>query len=120
MATIKSVEESEAFREARCLVKTVYDLTKESPFSKDFGLVDQIRRSAVSVLSNISEGFERDGSSEFIQFLSIAKGSVGEVKAQLVVALDQGYITADQNRKTRNQKQTNEYNDISIGPRIES
>ena len=67
MATIKSVEESEAFREARCLVKTVYDLTKESPFSKDFGLVDQIRRSAVSVLSNISEDQEGACSHEVIE-----------------------------------------------------
>jgi four helix bundle protein len=62
-------------------------------FAKDYALKDQIRRSAVSTMSNIAEGFERDGKAEFAQFLSIAKGSMGEVEAQLFVALDQGYIS---------------------------
>ena len=61
-------------------------------FARDYGLRDQIRRASVSIMSNIAEGFERGGTIEFAQYLSIAKGSVGEVKAQLYVALDQGYI----------------------------
>jgi len=62
-------------------------------FAKDFGLRDQIQRAGVSIMSNIAEGFERGGSREFAQFLSIAKGSTGEVRSQLYVALDQEYVT---------------------------
>jgi four helix bundle protein len=61
-------------------------------FAKDFGLRDQIRRAAVSIMSNIAEGFERGGNQEFIQFLSIAKGSCGEVRCQMYLALDQQYV----------------------------
>ncbi|HEX9829617.1 MAG TPA: four helix bundle protein [Bacteroidota bacterium] len=61
-------------------------------FSKDFPLRDQIRRAGVSVMSNIAEGFDRGGTKEFVQFLSIAKGSVGEIKSQLYIALDQRYF----------------------------
>jgi four helix bundle protein len=68
-------------------------LTQNTSFSKDFGLRDQVRRAAVSVMSNIVEGFERGGNQEFIQFLYVAKGSCGEARSQLYVALDQGYVT---------------------------
>ncbi len=78
----------------------VYEITKEGNFSKDFGLRDQIRRAAVSLMSNIAEGFDRGGRKEFIQFLSIAKGSTGEVKSQLYIALDQNYVTKDAFNKT--------------------
>ena len=73
-------------------MKKVYSLTKKRAFARDFALVNQIRRAAISVVSNISEGFERGSNREFIQFLYVAKGSCGELRAQLVVALDQGYI----------------------------
>lgn len=92
MTTFNLFEEIEAWRLARQLTKEIYSVTNKSLFSKDFGLRDQIRRASVSIMSNIAEGFERRGSKEFIHFLSIAKGSVGEVKSQLYVALDIGYI----------------------------
>ena len=90
---IRYFEDLIVYQKARGLVKDVYSLTRKTVFSKDYGLVDQIRRAAVSVLSNIAEGFERGSNTEFIQFLYIAKGSCGEVRAQLTVALDQGYVT---------------------------
>src|SRR6266550_1422629 len=65
-------------------------------FVRDFGLKDQIRRASVSILSNIAEGFERGGDKEFLQFLALAKGSCGEARAQLYVALDQEYISVVQ------------------------
>ena len=101
MATITDVEQTEAFKTARELVREVYRLTKSTRFARDFALVDQIRRAAVSIISNISEGFERDGNKELIQFLSVAKGSIGEVKAQLIVALDQGYVEASEYDRAR-------------------
>ena len=88
----KRFEEIEAWQLARELTKAVYALVKGSSFSHDFGLSDQIRRASVSVMANIAEGHERDGTKEFIQFLSCAKGSVGEVRSHLYVALDATYI----------------------------
>jgi four helix bundle protein len=96
MAKIIRFEEIESWRKSRELTKSIYRITLKQSFSRDFGLRDQIRRAAVSVLSNIAEGFERDGDKEFIQFLSLAKGSCGEVRAQLCVALDQEYIDNDE------------------------
>lgn len=92
MARIARFEDIEAWRKARELTKAVYAATSEGPFSRDFGLRDQIRRAAVSVMSNIAEGFERGGDAEFRRFLAISKGSAGEVKAQLYIALDAGLI----------------------------
>ncbi len=92
MATFKSFEEIEAWQLARQLTREIYALTDNGTFAGDYGLRDQIRRASVSILSNIAEGFERDGAKEFAQFLSLAKGSAGEVRAQLYVALDQNYI----------------------------
>ena len=96
MATFKKFEDIEAWKKARELTREVYRHSKVSPFSKDFGLRDQIRRAAVSGMSNIAEGFERGGTKEFMQFLAIAKGSVGELEAQLYVALDQSYINEEE------------------------
>lgn len=92
MAKITRFEDIESWRKSRELTKSIYRITLKQRFSRDFGLRDQIRRAAVSILSNIAEGFERDGDKEFIQFLSLAKGSCGELRAQLYVALDQEYI----------------------------
>lgn len=86
-------EELHMYQRARELTNRVYELTRKGGFSRDLGLVDQIRRASVSIMSNIAEGFERGASTEFIQFLFIAKGSCGEVRAQLQIARDQGYIS---------------------------
>ena len=96
MVKIKRFEDIEAWKKARELTQEIYAVSNEGSFARDFGLRDQIRRAAVSVISNIAEGFERGGDVEFRRFLSIAKGSAGEVKAQLYVALDAGLINQDQ------------------------
>lgn len=96
MATLEQFEELEAWKTARELTKMVYRVSSSGEFVRDFGLRDQIRRAAVSIMSNIAEGFERDGNKEFLQFLSVAKGSCGEVRAQFYVALDQAYISTEQ------------------------
>jgi four helix bundle protein len=92
---VKYFEDLDVWKEARRLTNEVYAATRDTGFSKDFGLRDQIQRAAVSIMSNIAEGFERGGNQEFIQFLYIAKGSCGEVRSQLYVAVDQGYLSKD-------------------------
>ena len=89
---VKNFEELEIWKEARRLTCAIYDLSKAPKFSKDFSLRDQMQRATVSIMSNIAEGFERGGNQEFIQFLYIAKGACGELRSQLYVALDQGYV----------------------------
>ena len=96
MATIKKYEEIESWQEGRELVRKIYQLTRSGEFSKDWGLKDQIQRAAVSICSNIAEGFERSGNKEFSNFLWIAKGSAGEVSSQLYHAKDLGYISESQ------------------------
>ena len=92
MATFKKFEEIECWRKARELTRRIYKASGDTPFARDFSLKDQIRRASVSVMSNIAEGFERGRSSEFHQFLSIAKASCAELRSQLYVALDVGYL----------------------------
>lgn len=92
MPTFDRFENIDAWQAARHLARDVYGITSEGAFRRDFGLRDQMRRSAVSTMSNIAEGFERDGNKEFRQFLSIAKGSCGEVRSQLYIARDVGYL----------------------------
>ena len=92
MATFTSFEDIEAWQKAHELARALYRVTGDGAFSKDFGLRDQIRRAGVSVMSNVAEGFERGGNGEFVHFLSIAKGSAGEVRAQLILARDLGYL----------------------------
>jgi len=92
MARLERFEDMDAWKKARELTKSVYHITSVGEFARDFGLRDQVRRAAVSVMSNIAEGFERSGDREFLHFLSLAKGSCGEIRAQFYVALDQAYI----------------------------
>jgi four helix bundle protein len=93
MAKIERFEDLTSWQKARELNHFVYNASKKGAFAKDFGLRDQMRRASVSVMSNIAEGFERGGDREFIQFLSNAKGSCGEVRSQLYAALDEEYLT---------------------------
>jgi len=93
---VKRFEDLIAWQKARDLTKQIYLLTRNSAFSRDFGLRGQIERASVSVMSNLAEGFERGGRTEFHQFIVIAKASCAEVRSQLYVALDVGYITREQ------------------------
>jgi four helix bundle protein len=96
MSRIERFEDLKCWQLARVYRREVYRLSHSPDFSRDHALVAQIRRATISIGSNIAQGFERGGNREFIQFLSQAKGSAGEVKDQLYVALDEGYITQAQ------------------------
>ncbi len=99
MATIKRFEDLEVWQKARELCNLVYPLTLKDSFVRDFKLRDQINGSSGSVMDNIAEGFERDGKGEFRQFLSIAKGSCGEVRSQLYRAIDRKHISQEEFQK---------------------
>jgi four helix bundle protein len=92
---IRTFRDLHIWQLSREITNDVYRLTRKPSFRRDFRLVNQMRDSAVSIQSNIGEGFERDGNQEFRQFLSISKGSCGELETQLVVAMDQLYIGED-------------------------
>lgn len=96
MAKIERFEDLISWQKARELNRLVYGASRNGTFAKDFGLRDQIRSASISIMSNIAEGFERGGDKEFLQFLSIAKGSCGEVRAQLYAALDEKYVTTEE------------------------
>lgn len=89
---IRRFEELESWQVARTLANMIYELTKQDAFRKDFGMVDQIRRAAVSIMNNIAEGYERGSNKDFAKFLFIARGSAGEVRSMLYLAKDQGYL----------------------------
>jgi four helix bundle protein len=90
--TVETFEDLVVWQNAIELAKRVYVLTNGGPFSKDFGLKDQLQRAAVSISANIAEGFERGSRTEYLQFLNVAKGSVGEVRSLLRIALEIGYV----------------------------
>lgn len=92
MATVRRFEDLVCWQKARELTNAIY---KALNSCKDYGFRDQIQRAAVSVMSNIAEGFERGTRQEFLNYLFIAKGSAGEVRAQLYVALDAGYLNVE-------------------------
>ncbi len=96
MPRVEKFEDLEVWQLAKNVANEIYDLTSVGKFSHDYVLRDQIRRAVVSIFSNIAEGFERNGNKEFVQFLSIAKASCGEVRAQLIFAKDREYITEHQ------------------------
>jgi four helix bundle protein len=97
----RNFEDLPVWKESRELTREIYSVTKNKPFCYDRGLVDQITRASVSVMSNIAEGLERGTTNELIYFLFIAKGSAGEVRAQLYAAEDQDYITREKAERLR-------------------
>lgn len=102
---VRQFEELIAWQKARALTKAIYQLTRERTFARDFGLSGQMQRAAVSIMSNIAEGFERTGLKEFYNFVAIAKGSCAELRSQLYVASDIGYITDSAFKNVSNQAQ---------------
>jgi four helix bundle protein len=95
MTTIRRFEDIRAWQTARELTRRIYEVSRQGPFARDYGLRNQMQRATVSIMSNIAEGFESDTQAQFIKFLGHAKASAGEVRAQLYVALDVGYIDQD-------------------------
>lgn len=91
---IERFEDITAWQKARILTKAIYHLTQSPAFARDYGLIRQVQRASVSIMSNIAAGCERNGHGEFHQFLSIAKASCAEVRSLLYVMLDAGYIDA--------------------------
>ena len=89
-------EEMPVWQASRTLANLVYDLTEQGPFARDFGLKNQIQRAAVSVMSNIAEGFESRTTAQFVEYLGRAKASAGEVRSQLYLARDRNYISDEQ------------------------
>ncbi len=96
---IKRFEELNTWKLSLAITKEIYDITAKKEFSRDFALRDQIRRAIISVSSNIVEGFEKNNNNEFARFLRIVKGSVGEVRNQLHIALVVGYISKEEFEK---------------------
>ena len=96
MATILKFEDIIAWQKALELSDLIYSHSNKEKFSKDFGLRDQMRKASISVVSNIAEGFEREGNNQFIYFLLIAKASAGELRAQLYIASNQNYISMNE------------------------
>ena len=95
MATFKRFEEMHAWQSARELVQLVYKVTRQSGFNRDFALRDQIRRAAISAMSNIAEGFGTGSDADFVRFLGYARRSTSESQSQLYAALDQEYISSE-------------------------
>jgi four helix bundle protein len=92
---IQRFEDLEAWQIARELTNQIYTITKKESICRDFGFVDQIRRAAISIMNNIAEGFERGTNKDFAKYIFIARGSAGEVRSMLYVALDQEYLTGE-------------------------
>jgi four helix bundle protein len=103
MATVKRFEDLQCWQEARKFVKAVYELTGHERFKKDFVLVGQTKRSSVSTMANIAEGFHRTSKKDFMKFLDYARSSLAETISHLYVAFDQDYITDLELNKAREQ-----------------
>ena len=95
MAAVRKFQDLMAWQKARALVREIYGLTSDKMFERDWAFRDQLRRSAISTMSNIAEGFARKGDVEFARFLDIARGSAAEVQSLLFVASDVGYLNRE-------------------------
>jgi len=100
LSTIKSFEDLKVWKDSRTFVKEIYTMINNFPVKENYGLTSQITRAAVSIMSNIAEGFARDTNKEFIRFLIMARGSTAEVQSDLFIALDLKYINQDEFQKT--------------------
>ena len=98
---MKSVEELDVFKLSHGMTLAIYKITKTFPEEEKFGLVSQMRRAAYSVPMNLAEGANRLNTKEYRQFVGIAKGSAGELKYQILLAKDLGYITVDKYKEIR-------------------
>lgn len=96
MATVTKFEDLDVWKLSRDIANNIYAVTNKGALNKDYALRDQIRRSAIGISSNIAEGFESGTDKQFARYLKIAKGSAGECRAQLYVALDQQYLSQDE------------------------
>jgi four helix bundle protein len=96
---MRRFEDFRIYQQGRELVRDIYRLTRETALRTDRALTDQMRRAAVSIVSNIAEGAERGGDREFRQYLTIALGSCGELRAQVTIACDVGFISGDQHQE---------------------
>ncbi len=106
MATVERFEDLDVWKRSRELANMIYDLSETGLFAKDYGLRDQMRRAAISIMSNIAEGFKSRTQAFFIEFLGRAKGSGGELRAQIYLAFDRKYLTMDQCSKAIEQVET--------------
>ena len=95
-STVKRFEDLDLWKVSRELCSYIYHISEKGEMRKDYGFVDQLRRAAVSVMNNIAEGFERGSNKDFAKFLFIARGSLGEVRSMLYLALDFNYINKDE------------------------
>lgn len=102
MATFNRFEDIVGWQKLRILCNLINEITAKESFSRDFKLVSQIKGSSGSAMDNITEGFERGGNKEFVQFLSFSKGSAGETRSQLYRALDNGYISDEEFQQASN------------------
>jgi len=102
MTSVERFEDLDVWKRAKMLANLVYDLSTRGNFARDFGLRDQMQRAAVSVMSNIAEGFESRTQARFIEYLGHAKASAGELRAQSYLALDRKYISQDQFQELHN------------------
>ena len=120
MSTVERFEDLDVWRRARKLANLVYDMTEGEQFRRDFVLRDQIRRAAVSVMSNIAEGFESKTQRMFVEYLGRAKASAGELRAQLYLARDRNYLQEDQFEEATIEAQTCSRQIVSLSRYLES
>jgi four helix bundle protein len=104
--TIRTFEDLVVWQKAIEFVKEVYLLTQQGELKRDFALRDQMRRAALSIPTNIAEGFERTSRKEYLLFLNIAKGSAGEMRSLIRVALEVGFLDTDTHDRLRNSAMT--------------
>ena len=103
MATVKRFEDLECWQEARDFVKLIYEMVGSDRFRKDFELVGQLKRSAISSMANIAEGFHRNSTKEFMRFLDYSRSSIAETVSHCYIAKDQGYISDQEMKRVKDQ-----------------